>query len=313
MTKPHPEAQAILAELDTLGIPSFSTLSTTGVTSLYQKVFSSDRKPEPVERTVEFIIDGPGGNLHIRVYDPDPDLCVPVLVYAHGGGWMLGGLESHDLECRMLANRTGCLVAAVDYRLAPQHTFPAPVKDMYTAIEWLSQHAEQVGGRSSEIAVAGDSSGGNIAAAVAQYDRDIGAGLLRHQLLIYPATDYRCETESYEENEEGYFLTKQDMEFFWEHYLGDELNGRHPYASPLLARDHTDLPPATIVTAGFDPLRDDGKRYANQLQSAGVPVDYLAFPEMIHGFFHMPRRLEAGAQVHEEIGSKVSEAMGVSN
>ncbi len=304
----RPEVRNVLDELDELGIPSFSDLSVSGARKMHAEVLGSDEGEEPVAGVTDYVIDGPEGDLSVRVYTPDRDGPLPVLVFAHGGGWMLGDLESHDLECRMLANAADCLVISVEYRLSPEHPFPAPVREVHAAVQWAHECAGVIGGDPERIAVGGDSSGGNIAAAVALADRDLGDGVLEHQLLVYPATNHSFDTDSYRENGDGYFLTRADMEFFWSHYLPNEMAGEHPYASPLRARDLSGLPSATVLTAEFDPLRDDGIAYADRLETDGVPVDHLAYDGVIHGFWHMQTQLESANRAMDDLAESLRAA-----
>ncbi len=286
-SEPHPDIQAVLTELDKQGIPEMNTLSVDGARSLLEELFASTDDPEPVGAVRNFSIDGPGGGVPIRIYTPEGSGPFPVLVYFHGGGWILGSLDTHDPTCRALTNASDCAVVSVDYRRPPEHPFPAPVKDCYAATRWVSENPGVVHGDPDRIAVGGDSAGGNLAAAVAQIARDSDGPSLAHQTLLYPATNHAFDTASYSENAEGYFLTKADMEWFWDHYLPYDLNGQNPYASPLRARDLTGLPTASVVTCGFDPLRDEGLAYARRLNEAGVNVTSRTYEDMIHGFMSM--------------------------
>jgi acetyl esterase len=245
---------------------------------------------------------GPGGNVGVRVYTPlnASAPLLPGLVFFHGGGFVLGDLESHDGLCRSIANESGCRVVSVDYRLAPEHPFPAAVEDCMAAAEWAAANAADLGIDAARIAVGGDSAGGNLAAVVAVLAKKKGAPKLSFQLLIYPVTQLGGpDTASMKENAAGYFLEKSSMEWFTRLYCPDLAHRGDPRLSPLLADDLAGLPPAYVVTAGFDPLRDEGKAYADKLDAAGVPVTYVNYPGMVHGFFSfralVPKAREAMA------------------
>jgi acetyl esterase len=217
----------------------------------------------------------------------------PVVVYLHGGGWVLCGLETHDTGCRTLADRLGAVVISVDYRRAPEDQFPAAAEDSYAATVWAAGQARELGGDPARMVVAGDSAGGNLAAAVALMARDRGGPAIAYQLLVYPVIDVARNTMSYRENATGYYLTAQHMQWYWEQYLGPA-DGHDPYASPIYA-DLAGLPPALIVTAEHDPLRDEGEAYAEALQRAGVDATARRYAGMFHGFFNMTEHL-AGAR-----------------
>ena len=237
---------------------------------------------------------GPGGDLPVRIYIPFGKGPFPVVLYFHGGGWVIGGIESSDGLCRSLANASGCIVVSVDYRLAPEHPFPAAVDDAFYATLWAAENASSFGGDPSRIAVSGDSAGGNLAAVVAQIARDRGKPAIGFQLLIYPVTDGACDTPSYSENAEGYFLTRDAMQWFWNHYVPKEADRSQPYASPLRASNLAGLPAALVITAEFDPLRDEGERYAEGMRTAGTPVQLTRYDGMIHGFFAMSAIIDQG-------------------
>ena len=217
-----------------------------------------------------------------------------MLLYFHGGGWVIGNIESSDALCRILTNAAGCIVVSVDYRLAPEHPFPAAVDDAYHAAMWAAANAASFGGDPLRLAVGGDSAGGNLAAVVAQIARDRGKPAIRFQLLIYPVTDAACDTPSYSENADGYFLTRDAMQWFWNHYARSDADRNHPYASPLRASNLAGLPAALVITAEFDPLRDEGERYAERMRAAGTPVQLTRYDGMIHGFFAMGAMIDQG-------------------
>jgi acetyl esterase len=258
-------------------------------------------KETPVGRIKDLTMPGPAGTIALRSYTPidAKDVVLPGLVFFHGGGFVIGDLESHDDLCRWLCNQSGCRVVSVDYRLAPENPFPAAVEDCLAATRWVSAHAANFGIDPTRLAVGGDSAGGNLAAVVCQLAKTEGPRI-GFQLLIYPVTQLGGpETPSMRENAKGYFLERDSMDWFTRLYCHDAAHRNDPRLSPLLAKDLTGLPPAYVITAGFDPLRDEGKAYADKLDAAGVPVTYVNYPSMIHGFFSMrslvPKAREAVA------------------
>jgi acetyl esterase len=243
----------------------------------------------PMAKVVDIKLITPGGDLPLRIYQPRNATCLPVLVYFHGGGFVLGSIDSHDALVRNLALCADCLVVSVDYRLAPEHRFPAAVDDCIAAVRWVHTHASEIEADATRIAVGGDSAGGNLAAVVALRLRDVGGPMLAGQLLIYPVTQLRAPVQgSMAVNGEGYFLRSRDVAWFDEMYLGDSGAQGHPYASPLLAPSLSGLPRALVITAEFDPLRDQGEEYARRLRQAGVAVTLSRYDGAIHGFFGMP-------------------------
>ncbi|MGA4847400.1 alpha/beta hydrolase [Streptomyces sp. G5(2025)] len=249
----------------------------------------------------------------VRAYFPDPERFPrphPTVVFFHGGGYTLGGLDSYDATARRLTVRSGAVVVSVGYRLAPEHRFPAAVDDAYAALCWAADACAVLGGAPGALVVAGDSSGGGLAAAVALKARDDPRGpAIARQVLIYPVLDASQSTASYRENATGCFLTAAHMRWFWQQYLGPDGDGAHPLASPLRAADLAGLPPAHLVTAGCDPLSDEGLAYAHRLRAAGVPVTGRHWPGMFHGFVGFPELLpEAEEALHgvaEAIASTV--------
>ncbi|MGI6083307.1 MAG: alpha/beta hydrolase [Limnochordia bacterium] len=299
-----PQVKSLLQEMASLGAPPLTSQTPA-------QARMRPRMPvvgEPVDYVEDRQIPGLGGPLNIRVYRPKRQLPLPVLVYAHGGGWVLNDLDSHDHVCRALANAAECAVVSVDYRLAPEHRFPAAADDVYATTCWVAENAASFGGDGDRIAVGGDSSGGNLAAVAALMSRDRGKPGICYQLLVYPITDYSFDTPSYEEFAEGYFLTRENMMWFWRHYLGDEADGRHPYASPLRAADLSGLPPAFVITAECDPLRDEGEAYARRLREAGVEVVLKRYEGMIHAFFGHAHKLDGGKEAIREAGSQLARA-----
>ena len=239
----------------------------------------------------------------IRVYRPDNAASpLPLLVYFHGGGWVLGSLDSHDAVCRILCDSTNAVVVSVDYRLAPEHPFPAAVHDGFDVLAWCQQNAQQIGVDPNKIAVIGDSAGGNLAAVMALKARDETGPSLCAQVLIYPVTDTDFTRPSYVDNAEGYFLTTAAMQWFWDKYTGDGSDRNHPYAAPIKA-SLDNLPPAMVITAGYDPLRDEGIAYAEKLKAAGVEVSERAVDDAIHGFIGFSDFYPAAREVLAEISN----------
>jgi acetyl esterase len=251
-------------------------------------------------------IPGPAGPIPVRVYRPyGVDSPAPGVVYAHGGGFMVGNLDSHDPTCRILAVVSGCVVVAVDYRLAPEHLFPAAVDDMMAAYRWVLAHGGELGIDPTRLAVMGDSAGGNLAAVMAIEARDAGDVAPKLQCLVYPLTDSTLAAPSYQTFAEGFGLTLAAIIDLRDAYLGEQGDREDPRASPLLAADHTGLPPALVVTGGFDPLRDDGLAYADTLRSAGVEVDSWCFDDFTHAFFSylvVPDARAATEQIARRVG-----------
>ncbi len=238
---------------------------------------------EPVAEVREVVAPGPGGPIPIRIVRPEGAGPLPLVAYAHGGGWMLGTLNAFEPLCRALANASGAVIAIIDYRLAPEHPFPAAADDVDAAVRWLAAHAAELGADARRLAIAGDSAGGNLATVTARRLRDEGGPELRFQALIYPVCDYSFDTPSYRENSVGVGLSTASMERFWESYL-QGADGTQPDASPLRA-DLAGLPPALVLTVPADVLRDEGEAYARALAQAGVPVTVLRYDGAVHGFF----------------------------
>jgi acetyl esterase len=290
-----PIARALLDQMAATGAPPLSAQSATDARQAVAAFAQLGGDPEPVGKVEDRKLSGPDGTIPVRVYTPAGSGPFPVLVYFHGGGWVLCDIETHDPVCRSLANAAECIVVSVDYRLAPEHKFPAAADDCYAATQWVIKNAPLIGGDSDRVAVGGDSAGGNLAAVVALMARDLGGREPVFQLLVYPATDYYLPgTPSLTENADGYFLTRDDMVWFWNHYLSDKAEAGDPYACPLQASSLAGLPPALVITAEFDPLRDEGEMYAARLGEAGAAVELVRYDGMIHGFFSMAGVLEQG-------------------
>ena len=262
----------------------------------------------PVAREQDRTIPGPGGDLRVRVYTPEGEGPFPVVVYLHGGGWVLYELDTFNPICRDLANAAGAIVVAVAYRLAPENPFPAAVDDAYATVCWVAEHAAEVGGDGARIAVAGDSAGGNMSAVLAIRCRDEGGPALAFQLVINPVADCDLDTGSYHEFAEGMFLTREQMRWYWDHYVPNPDDRFHPWASPLRAEDLSGLPPAIVYTAENDPLRDEGEAYAARLAEAGVPTVARRIDGVIHGFMNLGNASEKSAAAVAEAGAALREA-----
>jgi acetyl esterase len=303
----HHQARALLTLIEERGFPPTHTLTPTEARTFYRerRAFTQPEPPQ-VGSVRELLAQGPHGPIPMRLYLPRAAThgdtaargALPVLVYFHGGGWVIGDLDTHDTLCRELANGSGCAVVAVDYRMGPEHRFPAAVDDCIAATRWLRREANALGLDPERIAVGGDSAGGNLAAVVSIAAREAGDLPLAFQLLIYPATDMRRTAPSHTTNGEGYLLTRDTIGYFHDHYIDDARHDLDWRASPLLHADLSKLPPALVLTAGYDPLRDEGLAYAAQLTQAGNRVTYVCFERQIHGFITMGRVLdEANAAV----------------
>lgn len=266
----------------------------------------------PLEKVEDLSFPGPAGDVPLRLYRPqgaeDP---APLLVFFHGGGWVFGDMDTHDHVCRALAHEATCLILSVDYRLSPPDKFPAAVEDCVAATAWAHAHAADLGADPARIAVGGDSAGGNLAAVVAQQARDAGAPPLVFQLLIYPATDFTADAESLRENAEGYLLTRAAIEWCRDTYLRGPQDRTDPRASPLLAADHSGLPDALVVTAEYDPLRDEGNAYAAALADAGVGVTYREYEGMVHGFMRMGALVDRANEAIEDSARTLRIAFGL--
>ncbi|UGB28988.1 alpha/beta hydrolase [Metabacillus sp. B2-18] len=291
----HPQVIALLQHFEKRNVPSVEQQNLQEARALYVESSSSLNITEEIHHVEDREIPGYEHEILIRIYSPSEKTSLPALVYFHGGGWVIGNIETHDSLCRLLANHAQCKVISVEYGLAPEYKFPVPVEDAYLATKWVYDHADDLGIDQKFIAVGGDSAGGNLAAvtcylAVQRKDLNIG-----HQLLFYPSTGFE-PTESYEKYGEGYYLTKSTMNWFREQYLSSISDTQSPLAAPMLIpeNDTAKLPPAYIVTAEYDPLCDGGEAYSRKLSQAGVQTTYACYPGMIHGFMCMTLPLEDG-------------------
>jgi acetyl esterase len=294
-----PQVQALLDQM-AVG-PGLETMVPAVAREMYATMSAMTATGPDVAKVEDRAIPGLSGEIPVRVYTPEGAGPHPVTVFFHGGGWVIGSVVTHDANCRQLAQGSSSVVVSVDYRLAPEHKFPSAAEDCYAAAKWVAEHAREIGASAERMVVAGDSAGGNLAAAVCLMARDRGGPAIAHQTLIYPVTNYAFDTVSYRDNGVGYFLSQEGMRWFWGHYLRDEADGRNPYASPMAAESLRELPPALVITAEFDPLRDEGAAYAKRLQSEGVAVTYHCYDGMIHGFIGMTNLLEAGRTAVAEV------------
>mgnify|MGYP003144581764 FL=1 len=296
----------MLAQAD--GTP-ISDMAPTDARAMYLAM--KDAYEVSIGKVEDLTIPGPGGEIALRLYTPVAagGGALPALVFFHGGGWVIGDLDTHDALCRTLANESGCKVVAVDYRLAPEHRCPAAVEDAYAAICWVENAGASHGIDVNAIGVAGDSAGGNLAAVVCQMAKAKKGPDIRHQLLIYPVTDTKTDTPSYQAFGEGFFLEKRTMEWFIDHYVGPDGDRADPVVAPLNAENLKGLPPAYVVTAGHDVLKDEGAAYARRLEEAGVDVTYVECAGMIHGFFNLQAMVEAARGDVARAAKAVAEAL----
>jgi len=281
------ECRDVLELLNQEGIPPLSRMSTGGAKGLFDEMNTFEVDPEPVQQVQNFTIEGSERPIPVRVYKPDHPAGAPVLVYFHGGGWVVGNLDTHDPFCRRLTNESGCIVVSVGYRTAPEHPFPAAARDAYVATKWAVNNAPTLGGDSDKVGIIGDSAGGNLVAVVSLMARDWDGPSIAHQCMIYPMVNYRRDFPSLSENGEDYLLIREEIDWFWDQYKRSEVDAFHPYAAPLEARSLEGLPSATVQTCGFDPLRDEGIAYADRLVDAGVDVTHINYEGLMHGIITM--------------------------
>jgi acetyl esterase len=310
------EARMLLDLMDAAtksGRPKLETLPhAIGRAAVDKMSEDSEADPPEVAQVIDGAMPGPRGDIRYRRYQPlgVSGGALPTLIYYHGGGFVIGNIETHDSTCRRLANRSRCQVISVDYRLSPEHPFPAPIDDGIAAFRHIRDEAAAFGADAARLAVGGDSAGGAMAAVVCQAMRDAKEAGPAFQMLIYPATDSSKESASRKSCAEGYFLTRGLMDWFWKAYVPAGTDLADLRLSPLLAKDFTGLPPAFVLTAGYDPLRDEGRAYADRLIDAGVKTTYVNYPGTIHGFFSLTRFLKQGLKANDEAAAVMGAFFG---
>ena len=288
-----PRLQAMRDQRERDNVPPLYSMSLAAArTADLASIRDSGGEPEPVHEVTSLSIPGPGGDLALRVYRPASQRPLPALLYFFGGGWVLGSIDTADGVSRALANASGALVVVPGYRLAPEHPFPAAVDDCYAALCWVAGHSAEIGADPSRLAVGGDSAGGNLAAAATLLARADGLALAG-QLLVYPNTDQLADDERDDDADDPFLFNRRSVAWYRQHYLRGPGDAASPLASPLRAESLTGLPPALVITAEYDPLRDQGEAYARRLADDGVPVDLSRYPGMAHGFFTMAGTLDA--------------------
>lgn len=303
----HPQVKIVL-DLMTKAGPPMHHLSPEKAREQILAMRANKGEVEPVGKVEDRTIKGPGGDLPIRIYTPNGRGPFPLLVYFHGGGWVVGSIETVDASCRSFTNLANCITVSVDYRLAPEHKFPAAPDDCYAATTWTVLNAASIHGDSKRMAIAGESAGANLAAAVALMAQERGTPSIALQLLLYPVIDRNANLSSSRENAEGYFLTTEMMGWFWNHYLRNDADAENPLASPLRAKRLQGLAPAAIYTAEFDPLRDEGAEYAKKLREAGIAVEYKCQEGLIHGYMGMAKAVEPAGKALQEAAAALRKA-----
>lgn len=316
-TELDPAVEARFAEARREGTPTSHQLA---IASARQQIeddlarVGAVEDPAPIGGGVrELVIQGPTEDVRLRIYAPAGDGPHPVVVWFHGGGWVRGSLDSADPICRELCNQADCSVVSVDYRLAPEHPFPAGLEDCYAALEWTVEHPEVALADPDRVAIGGASAGGNLAAAVALLARDRDGPAIDFQVPCVPVMGTHLDTDSYHENATGYGLHREDMRCYWDHYLARDVDRAHPYAAPLRARRFDGLPPAIVTTAGFDPLRDEGLAYAEGLEGAGIAVERNHFPDMPHNVasgVYLYEGVEPTREAFDNIGAALRDRFG---
>jgi acetyl esterase len=301
-----PEAQALMDQANAAGLPPTEALPAAEARARSEAL---PRAPGPdVAHTADWRIPGPGAEIPVRIYTPSGMAPFPLTVWIHGGGWVIGSIETNDSTCRALANESGSIVVSVGYRLAPETKFPGGLNDCFAAAEWVFENAEYFGGDPSRIAIGGASAGGNLAAAVTLMARERGGPPFVHQLLVYPVTDVAMDTHSYAEHTTGYSLTASTMAWYVDHYLEEGANRADPLVSPLRAENLSGLPPAHVITAENDPLVDEGEAYAQRLADAGVQVASTRYDGMMHGFFNHSLGFDKSLKAIAEAGAALKAA-----
>ena len=301
-----PQIKQVMESVAALGLPAANTVSPVEARA---NAKLRPRAPGPeVAKVEDRKIPGPDGDVPVRIYTPEGNGPFPILAWYHGGGWVIGDLDSADGSARNLCVGGKCVVVSVDYRLAPETKFPGPAEDCWSATVWAVENAASINSDPTRLAVGGDSAGGNLAAAMCLMAADRGGPEIALQLLVYPVTDVNFSTVSYDENADGYSLTKAGMEWYWEHYLSSAEDASNPYAAPLQAKSLAGQPPALVITGEYDPLRDEGEAYAKRLQEAGVEATSTRYDGVIHGFFNMGAVVDKGQQAVDEASAALRKA-----
>jgi acetyl esterase len=305
-----PSVQALIDFVDAHPQPPLSEITPVESRERLRRITTIFGGPTvSVGHVQERTIPGPGSEVPLRIYTPRGSGPFAAVIYFHGGGWVQGDLDTHDQFCRMLCDESEMVVVAVDYRLAPEHPYPAGAEDCYAAAVWAADHPHAIDVDADRLAVMGDSAGANLAAVVALMARDRNGPALRLQVPLFPVTDYDFTTTSYTANAQGYLLEKASMEWYWGHYVRDEAEGREPYASPLRAADLSGVAAAHVVTAEFDPLVDEGEAYADRLAAAGVPTTRKCYVGQVHFFTHLPGAIPEANEARGEIVAALQTAL----
>ena len=308
----HPQARALIEAAAAAGLRPWHKMPVAEARVAFaSRQAAAQGEPPPVGQAIDRTLAATDRRIPARVYRPPggEDAVLPVYVHFHGGGWVFGDLDSHDVFCRSLCRRSGVLVISVDYRLAPEHPYPAALDDAWESVLRVAANGDELGADAGRLAVGGDSAGGTLAATVCRRARDEGGPDIRFQVLVYPVTDMTLSLPSMTELAEGYNFTRDAMAWFRDLYLPDEASWRDPDASPLFAEDLGGLPPALVVSAGFDPLRDDARAYADALTAAGVAAEHVCYGGMIHGFLNMPAVLDDGREATARVARAISGAL----
>lgn len=312
--EPSEDVQAVLDAMAAVDAPEVYELDPPAAREMAAQMLPDGPPVASVGSVEDRTIPGPDGDIPIRIYTPESTGPHPVVVFLHGGGFVLGSLDEHDDPCRVLTNAVDAVVVSVDYRLAPEHPFPAAIEDAYAATTWVAEHAADLDVDPARLAVVGDSAGGHLAAVVALAARDRDGPDIAYQALFYPVVDMR-ETSDYDSkspDREDYFLSTDAMSYFRDHFVPSWVNFANPYLSPLAANSHADLPPATVVTMGFDPLRDEGRAYADALDTDGTPVVHREYDDLVHGVINMlrePMAVSGGFAVLEDVAGDLQAAL----
>jgi acetyl esterase len=306
-----PDMKALLDQMAAAKLQSFHQMTPQAAREqMARRTAAAD--VEPVARVEDRVIPGPNGDIPVRIYTPNGSGPFGAFVYFHGGGWVVGNIQMTDQPCRMITNASGCVTISVDYRLAPEYKFPAGPEDCYAVTKWVAENATTIGCDPTRIAVGGTSAGATLATATALMARDRGGPKIAFQLLVYPATQRELDTQSHKQfATDGYYiLSRADMEWFWGHYLASDADAANPYACPARAKTLAGLPPALVITAEFDPLRDEGEAYAARLGEEGIATILLRYDGVTHGFFGMPAFIEKSRRAIAEASAALRSAIG---